>query len=217
MRPDEYDFDSPITEAGFYESPPPAAVPEGGALFTDQFVEEAERAHFQAPPDGADRLVAKIINVIRRANITVSPPAHVSPIVWSDPIDLSARVTVPAAVGNYVTAVTFTCPPGRGARIKHYGVNVRDAGYTYDGSILWRWRRNGQNLGDGMSDWGEQRGSLVDPRETYIRLAEDDVLEFQVRRAVVAGAPQDVEMGFSGWTWRLRNNYEGTAASVTAW
>lgn len=187
------------------------------ALFTDEYDEVREREKFGAPPDAQDKLVAKIINLIRRTNITVSPPAHIKPTAWSNPVDLSARVTVPAAVGPYATALSFTCPPGRWARIDSFGVNVLDAAYDYNGSILWRWVKNGMPLGDGMSDWGIQRGSIVQPRETFIILNEDDVLELQVRRAVVAGAPQDVEHAFTGWIWRLRNNFEGTAGSVTAY
>lgn len=191
-------------------------MPRPHALFTDEAQELAERRHFNQRPDEHDHLIATLLNLVKRANITSSPPAHQEPTVWSDPVDLTARVTVPAAVGAYATALTFTCPPGRWARINLYGVSVQDAAYTYNGSILWRFRKNGVNIGDGMSDWGEQRGSIINPRPTFILLQEDDVLEFQVRRAVIALAPQDVDHSLQGWTWRLRNNYEGTAAAVTA-
>jgi hypothetical protein len=188
------------------------------ALFTDQFVQEQQDQRFRGNPTREDRLMAAIVNWVRRANITVSPPAHIQPNIWSTPIDLSARVTVPAAVNPlYTTALTFKVPPGRWARINGYGVNVIDPLYTYDGSILWRFLLNGRPLPDGMSDWAQQRGSLTSPRETFIRLKEDDVLLFQYRRAVIAALPQDVDMAFIGWTWLLRNNFEGTAASVTAY
>lgn len=187
------------------------------AKFTDAYTEMLEHEHFSQQPTEADALTARILNTVRRANITVSPPAHIAPPVWQDPIDQSAQVSVAAAVGAYATAATFTCPEGRWARIESYGVQVLDNTYTYGGSILWRFQLNGRPLGYGLSDWGEQRGSLPNPRKTYIILQEDDVLNFQVRRAVAAGAPQDVQMGFSGWSWRLRMNYEGTSAAVTSW
>lgn len=161
-------------------------------------------------------LVNQIVTLVRKTNVTASPPAHLSPTVWSDPIDLSARITVPAAVGVYAPAITFTVPDGRYSRIKYYGVNVLDPAYTYNGSILWRFTINGIPIGDGMSDWGIQRGSIIQPRETYIIVKQADVIRFEVRRAVLALAAQDVDMSITGWTWRLRMNYEGTGASVTA-
>ncbi len=131
---------------------------------------------------------------------------------------MSGQVSLGAAVSAYQTVVSFTCPPGRWARIEQYGVNVLDPAYTYDGSILWAFRGpQGNYLDQGMSNWGEQRGSMVFPRKTVIILQEEQTLNFQVRRAVAAGGAQTVQMGFRGWTWRLRNNYEGTQASVTAY
>jgi len=192
-------------------------MPMPRTQFKDADIEERERRHFDRPPTPEDGLVAKIMNVIRRTNITVSPPAHNKPIIWSDPIDLSARVTVPAAVGAYQTVIQYQAPPGRWARIDGYGVQVLDAAYTYNGSLLWRIVKNGvEEVGPGLSNWAEQRGSLVNMRPIYIRVEEDDVITFQVRRAVAAGAPQDVDMGLTGWQWPLRMNYEGTGAVVTS-
>jgi hypothetical protein len=132
-------------------------------------------------------------------------------------VDLSDSAVVPAAVqAQYVPVVEFTCPPGRWARIEQYGVNVLDPAYTYNDSILWAFRLQGRFLDQGMSNWGEQRGTMVFPRKTIIIVQEGQLLQFMVRRAVAAGGPQTVQMGFRGWTWRLRNNYEGTQASVTA-
>jgi len=184
-------------------------------MFSDAYEEAVERDHFGRPPNGDDRLMASIINFIRRTNITVSPPAHIKPTVWSTAVDLSARLNLAGGVGPYQTVVSFTAEPGRWARIHGFGVEVQDAAFPYDGSILWRLRKNGRPLGDGLSDWGIQRGSVVIPRETFIILEEDDTVDFQVRRAV-AGAAVDVDMALTGWTWRLRNNFEGTAGSVTA-
>ncbi len=169
-------------------------------------------------PTPTSNLTDALMRMIRNIAITAAPPAHIRPTVWSDPIDLSATVTVPLAVGPYVPAVSFKVPPGRGARIEQYGVNVLDDTYTYNGSILWAFRKNGQRMLDlGMSDWGEQRGSMIFPRKTAIILNEGDYLEFLVRRAVLAAGDQDVQMGFRGWIWRKRNNSEGTQSSVTAY
>lgn len=193
-------------------------MPLPRTMFKDQAIESAELQRFGGPINGQDKLVAKIMNVIRRTNITVSPPAHIKPIVWADPIDLSARVTIAAAASAaWTTAVTYTAPPGRWARISGYGVQVLDAAYTYNGSLLWRIVKNGfEEVGPGMSNWAEQRGSLVNMRPVYIRVEEDQTIQFQVRRAVAAGAPQDVDMGLTGWQWPLRMNYEGTGAVVTS-
>lgn len=185
-------------------------------LYSDVFDEEVDRSRELSPPTDADQLTAALMNMIRRTNFTVSLPAHQAPIIWSQPIDQSGQTTLAAAVGNYATVVQYTVPLGSGARILQYGVNVQDAAYTYNGSILWRFRVNGQPLSNGMSDWAQQRGSVVNPRDTVIILKEGDTLEFQVRRAVAAGAPQVVEMAFLGYTWWKRNSYEGTASSVTA-
>jgi hypothetical protein len=44
---------------------------------------------------------------------------------------------------------------------------------------------------------------------------QDAIVQFQLRRAVAAVAPQVVNMLLLGWIWRLRNTNEGTAASVS--
>jgi len=200
--------------------PPPSGLPRPGRFtqFADEFAaEQAEVSHKIQTP--AKDLARELMNLMRRTNITAGLPAHIRPPVWNDPVDLSATVVVPAAVqANYVTAVTFRVPAGHGFRMEQYGVNVLDAAYTYDGSILWGMRVDGVLLDQGMSDWGEQRGTMVFPRKTSVVVWREEVnVDFMVRRAVVAGAPQSVQMGFRGWTWRKRNNYEGTQASVTAY
>lgn len=159
----------------------------------------------------------------RRLVITAAPPAHVRPTVWSNPIDLSATVSVLGAVSpTYTDVLTFQVPSGYGARIEQYGVDVKDPAYTYDGSLLWAFKKNGTFLDLGMSNWGEQRGTIQYPRKTVIILdslgnSPGDILTFCVRRAVLAVAPQTVVMNFRGWTWRKRNSYEGTQGSVTAY
>ena len=196
--------------------PPPTSAGPRTAQFADLFA--AQQAEIVSKmPTPAKELGAELMNLLRRTNITAGLPAHIRPPVWNDPIDLSATVTVPAAVGPYVTAVSFTVPAGHWARIEQYGVNVLDPSYTYDGSILWAMRVNGRMLDQGMSDWGEQRGTMIFPRKTTFLAYEEQNIDMMVRRAVAAGGAQDVQMGFRGWTWRLRNNYECTQASVVTY
>ncbi len=171
----------------------------------------------QSTPTQESALTDALLRMIRRLAITAAPPAHIRPTVWSDSVDLSANVSVPAAVNTYVSAIAFQVPPARGCRIEQYGVNVLDATYTFDGSILWAFKKNGQFLDLGLSNWGEQRGSMVFPRKTVIVLNEGDRLEMLVRRAVAHIGAQTVQMGFRGWIWRKRNNSQGTQSSVTAY
>jgi hypothetical protein len=163
------------------------------------------------------RTFARVLSqLIQNTQITAALPAHVQPPLWSDPIDLSARFTLPAAAGVYLPVITFKSPPGRWARISGYGVDVDDPAFTYDGSILWRLRVNGNNV-PYLADWGEHRGSVIQPRVTEVFLREDWQVQFEVKRAVAAAQPTDLVMAVIGWTWRLRHNYEGTKAVVTSY
>lgn len=194
-------------------------MPQRHAVSADQaaFDQAQAERHRQTP---AKDLVAHLVAAARRMNLTVAPPAHIKPAVWSEPVDQSGQVVI--AAGNpaaYQTVCQFTTPPGRWARIEHYGAAViSPSTYNYGGSLLWGFRLNGRMLDMGMSDWGEQRGSMVFLRPTVIIMPQEQItLEFMVRRAQVTGVPLTVQMCFRGWTWRLRNNYEGTQGSVTAY
>lgn len=168
----------------------------------------------------AGLLLQQFAALIQNTNITASQPAHNKPNLWSTPIDLSATVTLPAAVGNYIGVIQYRAQPGRWVRIDGYGVDTTDPTYTYDGSIVWRIRRNGLNV-ETLGDWQEHRGSVIEPRETFILLNGDDgqgdQVSFEVRRAVAAAGDTVVQMAMTGWTWRPRNNYEGTRAGTTAY
>jgi hypothetical protein len=202
--------------------PPPGrvvgVVPPGGYTQPAD-VYAADQAEYDRHHPGPDaHLVRDLLNGLRRMNVTAGPPAHIKPQVWSEPVDQSDQVTLAAAVIPYQTVCSFVTPPGRMARITHYGVNVTDPTYQYDGTLEWRFRQNGRVLDLGMADWSEQRGSMVFMRPTVIIMKNsDELLEFQVRRVNAAGPAYTVQMCFRGWTWRLRNNYEGTQASVTAY
>lgn len=162
-----------------------------------------------------DALIAKLAALFQNANITAALPAHNVETWWSQPIDLSGSILLPAAVTPYASVVNYTCETGTRVRIKGYGVNVVDPAYTYDGSIIWRIRKNGVNVLN-LAGWSEQRGSLVQPRETFILLEAGDILSFQVSRAVAAVAAQTVQMCITGYTWKPRRDYEGYRSSINA-
>lgn len=186
-------------------SPPPK---EGGNLLS--------------PADYArsSLLLQQFAALIQNTNITASQPAHNQPNLWSTPIDLSGQITVPAAAGGYATVVQYRAQPGRWIRINGYGVDTTDPTYTYNGSLVWRIRKNGIPV-ETLGDWGEHRGSVIRPRETFILLNGDDgqgdLITFDVRRAVASALPTTVHMALVGYTWRPRNNYEGTRAGTTAY
>ena len=160
-------------------------------------------------------LVCDLAKLLMRSNITASLPAHSQPHIWSTPIDLSARISVPAAVTGNGIVISYQVAPGRWARFDGYGMNDPTGTFTYDGSILWSITVDGVAV-PSLTDIAEQRGSIVQPRKTFIIVREGQTIQFAVRRAVAAGAPTTIDMALTGWTWRLRTNAEGTKASVTA-
>ena len=167
-------------------------------------------------------LLQQLSALLQNTNITTSQPAHNAPNLWSTPVDLSGQIVVPAIVGVYRPVITFRAPPGRWVRITGYGVDV-DGAFTYNGSLLWQISKNGQPV-QTLSDWGEHRGSVIRPRDTFILLNGNngdsngggDIITFSVKRAVAAGGPNTVSMALLGYTWRPRNDYEGTKASIGA-
>ncbi len=160
-------------------------------------------------------VVDRLSKVARNTNFTAALPAHSVPMYWSNNIDKSATVVVPAAVGAYQTVIEYTAPPSRYGRISAYGFDVAGGAYTYDGSLLWRFVLNGQPVQD-LMDIVEHRGSLVQPAETFIIVPMQQKIQFQVCRAVAALAEDTVAMKFKGWDWLLRVNAEGTKSSITA-
>jgi hypothetical protein len=169
-------------------------------------------------------LLQQFAALIQNTNITTSQPAHNEPNLWSTPVDLSGQIVVPAVVGPYQTVIEYRAQPGRWVRINGYGVDVVDPAYTYNGSLQWRITKNGLYV-ETLGDWGEHRGSVITPRETFVLLNGDDGqsgmggdrITFEVRRAVAAVAADTVHMALTGYTWRPRNNYEGTRAGTTAY
>jgi len=164
------------------------------------------------------RSFARVLSqLIQNSQITTASPAHVAPPLWSDPIDLSATYTLQAAVTPfYQSVIKYTVPNGRWARIASYGVDVTDPLFTYDNSILWAIQVNGQNV-QTLADWGQHRGSIIQPRSTFIVLRENWNVQFLVKRAVAAASPTPMNMAIAGWAWRLRHAYEGTKASITSY
>jgi hypothetical protein len=170
-------------------------------------------------------LIQQFAALIQNTNITASQPAHNEPNLWSTPVDLSGQIVVPAAAGPYQPVLSYQAQPGRWVRVTGYGVDViSPAAYTYDGSLQWCIKKNGIYV-ETLGDWGEHRGSVIRPRETFILLNGDDGqsnmggdrITFEVRRAVAAVLPATVHMALTGYTWRPRNNYEGTRAGTTAY
>lgn len=202
----------PLQRPGVEERQEAAAVAMHGdkAIITDApLLDEKELPRARA-------FARVLMQLIQNTQITASSPAHVQPPLWSSPVDLSAVYSLPAAVGSYQTVLSYTAPPGGWARISGYGVDVQDPAFTYDGSILWRIRVNGINV-QTLADWGDQRGSIIQPRNTIIVLREGWKVQFEVRRAVAAVGATSIAMALLGWTWRLRHNYEGTKAVITSY
>ena len=169
----------------------------------------------QTDEERAKLLIQRIVALIQNTNITASRPAYVDPHQWSTPVDLAQTISLPAAAGVNIPVITYYAPPGRSIRIAGFGVDVGGA-FTYDGSILWTIKKNGQNV-ETLADWGQHRGSIVKPRDVFITLNGDDrdQISFEVRRAVAAGAPSQVDMCLTGWSYRPRFNYEGTKRGIT--
>lgn len=172
----------------------------------------------------ASLLMSQFSALIQNTNITTSLPAHNAPNLWSDPIDLSGTITVPGAVGAETIVLQYRVQPGRWARINGYGVDVSlPTTYAYDGSLVWTIKKNGIPV-QTLDNWGEHRGSVIRLRETFVLLCGDngsangggDLITFSVRRAVAAGVSATIAMALTGYTWRPRNNYEGTRASIGA-
>lgn len=169
----------------------------------------------QRDEERAKLMLQRLVALFQNTNITASRPAYNDPHQWSTPVDLSDTITLPAAAGVDIPVITFYAPPGRSVRISGYGVDV-DGAFTYDDSILWTIKKNGAIV-DTLGNWGQHRGSVARPRETFILLNGDDgdQITFEVRRAVAAGAPNEVSMCLTGWTFRPRFNYEGTKRGIT--
>lgn len=160
--------------------------------------------------------VRLLSELFRNTAFTAADPAHVQPTIFSNPVDLSGVVTVPAGASpNWTTLVSFDVAEGRWCRINGYGINVRTGGYSYDGDIVFRIIVDDMPAPT-LEQFAEQRGTPVDPREVFLLVKAGQRVQLQARRTA-AGGPDDVEGVLTGWTWRLRNTYEGTQAAVTAY
>lgn len=181
---------------------------------------------------GADKaktayLLSQLAALLQNTNITASPPAHIAPNLWSTPIDISATVIVPATVAPPIQVLSYKAQPGRWARISAYGLDVSvPSGYNYDGSLLWTISKNGSPVLAPQASFGEHRGSVIQPRSTFVLLWGDngsgqgggDTITFSVQFTGTGtlAVPATVSMALLGWTWRPRTNQEGTKASVGA-
>lgn len=197
----------------------------GGGPLTEELAGQYPGFPFKRPPGPltakeqafVDSIIEGMSNLLYNTQVTAALPAHNLPTNWSLPVDRSARVNIPAAASlNWTTITEYDVGPGRWFRLVSYGVNVLDNTYTYDGSLVWRLLVNGTPVPT-LESFAEQRGSLVQPREIFALAQQDQKVALQVRRAVAAAAAQDVEGCFTGYIWRLRNDYDGTRASVSAY
>lgn len=176
-----------------------------------------------APPASQDPLFKEVLSelqvFLRDTAFTAAPPANVKPHFYSFAIDQSVTVAMPAAVqlpGIWTNGITYKVPGGCYARIYGYGVNVQDATYTYNGSLLWRILVNGRSYpSSDLSNWGIQRGSIVIPRKTVINLVEDDIVTMDVRRDVLGtNGTQNVDMAFLGWTYKPRRLLDRSRGAI---
>lgn len=164
-----------------------------------------------------EAVVQAMARLFYNTQLTAALPAHNAPTNWSDPVDRSGVVTIPAAADLEWTTITdFLVGPGRWMRLTGYGIAVREAGYTYNGSLVWRLTVDGLPL-PSLEEFAEQRGTPIRPREVFAIAKQDQRVALQVRRAVASADANTVEGVFTGYTWRLRNDFDGTRASVSAY
>lgn len=162
-----------------------------------------------------DAVVEKLAKIARNTNFTMQLPAHSQPMYWSNNIDLSDTVVMADAVTPWQTVLEYTAPDSRYGRIAQYGFDVTDPTYPYDGTLLWRITLNGVPV-QSLVSFGEHRGSMVEPADTYIIVPQGQTVRFEISRTATGTGALTVAMKMKGWDWLLRNNNEGTKASVTA-
>ena len=194
-----------------------------GADVMGQMAPVLARAPAQSPPIKDDPVFKEVVDelgtLLRDTAFTAAPPANVKPHFYSGAIDQSVTVSMPAAVqlpGVWTNGLTYTVPGGSYARISGYGVNVQDATYTYNGSLLWRILVNGRSYpSSDLSNWGLQRGSIVIPRKTVINAVEGDIITMDVRRDVLGtNGTQNVDMTFIGWTYKPRRLLDRSRGAI---
>lgn len=201
----------------------PANMRQGAGVMAQINPLLAEDQAQQAPPVRTDpqfqAVLTELQTFIRDTAFTAAPPAHIKPHFYSYAIDRSVTVAIPAAVmlpGQFTNGITYKVPGGCYARIYGYGVNVQDATYTYNGSLLWSILVNGLAMpSSDLANWGLQRGSIVLPRKTVINLVEDDIVTMNVTRATLgANGTQNVDMALLGWTYKPRRLLDRSRGSI---
>lgn len=209
-RPVTRAYDEPVVQDdGTPETRKLAGIYDNFPFVSEDFLDPVDKAR-------AALTVKLMSELFRNSAFTAANPAHVQPTVFSNPVDLSSVTTLPAGPSpTWTDLLTFDVPEGRYCRIKGYGFAVRGGAFTYDGSILWRILVGNTAVGT-LNNIAEQRGTPVEPREVFFLARDGERIQFQARRTA-AGGPDDIEAVLTGWTWRLRNTYEGTQASITAY
>lgn len=170
-----------------------------------------------APVDGAEEMAAlmiKLTKLIQNTNFTAALPAYNEPQYWSQPIDVSNRVTVGTAASTaWTTLSSYKAATGRWARVSGYGINVLNNLYTYNGDLLFRLTLDGNPL-PGGGPFGEQRGTIVQPRRTFVVLQQDQEIRLEVRRAVAGPTAYEVDGCLVGWNWRPLRPLDGPGVGI---
>lgn len=175
-------------------------VPENPVPYSPEFLRETAY------------LYKRLLTLLQNTNLTAAQPAYNAPHYWSEPIDKSDRITLPAAAGGWVEALSYDVPTSRAAVVNKYGFVVRDDDYSYNGDILFRITNNGNPI-PGLESIAEQRGSLTLPADTFI-IAENvrqNRVSVLVKRAVAGAASVDIDVVIRGWTWRPLREMSGPA------
>lgn len=195
MRDDDFSYHSSgIAPPKRFDLPPPASLTAA----------EEQRIR---------KLAERFIIELQKGYITAAPPLHNAPHWFSTPIDISGQTVVPQSVTDWITICDYRVEIGRRGFITQYGIDVLETTYTYNGGLLWRIIVNGNPVPT-LEGFSEHRGSLRNPRNTYIRLLERDIICLQVRRAVASTQQNTVYGALIGWSGRPRRDYDGSLASI---
>lgn len=116
------------------------------------------------------------------------------------PLTVSGQVLLPLAMSNGWVTVAQYDSLAYNSYIAAYGITVRDAAYLYTGSIQFRITIDEAPIQDGtaLGFWTNERGSVATPIPSLIFVSASRTLRLQCRRAVIAGAAQEVAMLATG-------------------
>ena len=109
-------------------------------------------------------------------------------------------------VGGPATVISYTVPQGFNAVIKYVAIVHLSGGFVDGtGNVVWRVLING-GAAPGLDNQQFQIGSMSQPREIVILLAENDTLQITVTLPVAAagpGAAATTAAVLSGWEYPI--------------